>query len=105
MIALVQYHTWQRVRNGHNSSFRSALVRQGKKWLQVVAIDATAEGGLRVWKVPKSDERYMKPLLLNGKPYPMARALKVFRSMAKTHGITKGAKKLLREASLVKTSN
>ena len=100
MIRLVQYHTWQQVRGGHNSSFRTALVKtRGKKWLQVVALDASQDGGLRVWKVPVSDARYMTPLLFRGKPYPMSRALKTFRSLAATHGITKGARKILKEAS------
>lgn len=105
MITLVQYHTWQTVRGGHNSSFRSALIKEGTKWLQVIAIDATPDGGLKVWKVPKSDLKYMTPLLRNGKPYPMSRALKVFRSIAATHGISNGAKKLLKEASRENKAN
>ena len=67
--------------------------------MQVVALDATPDGGLRVWRVPKSDERYMIPLLHRGKPYPMSRALKTFRSLAATHGITKSARNILKEAS------
>lgn len=99
MITLVRYHTWQKVKGGYNSSIRSALVKEGTKWLQVIAIDATPDGGLKVWKVPKSDKQYMTPLLRNGKPYLMSRALKIFRSLAATHGISNGAKKLLKEAS------
>lgn len=98
MIALVQYHTWHRVRNGHESAFRVALVKRGRKWLQVLAIDATTSGGLKLWKVPLADEKYMQPLLRKGKAYPMSRALAGFRRMAKTHGISKGAKRLLKEA-------
>ena len=99
MIRLVEYHTWQTVRGGHNSSFRSALVKTGRKWLQVVALDATTADGIRVWRVPKSELKYMNPLLYRGKPYPMSRGLKTFRSLGATHGITKGALKILREAS------
>ena len=100
MIELVQYRTWHKVRGGFESAVRSALVRTGgSKWLQVVAIDATTSGGLKLWKVPLADTKHMQPLLLKGKPYPMARALKTFRKMGKTHGISKGAKKLLKEAS------
>lgn len=98
-IRLVQYHTWQKVRGGNTSSVRCALVKRGRKWLQVIAMDASPDGGVKVWKVPMSDERFMKPLMHKGKPYPMKRALRIFRSMARTHGITKGAKKLLKEAS------
>ena len=100
MIRLVQYHTWQKVRGGRNSSFRTALVKDGgRKWLQVVALDATPDGGLRVWRVPVSEVKFMTPLLFRGKPYPMLRALKTFRSLADTHGITQGARKILKEAA------
>lgn len=98
-IRLVRYHTWQKVRGGTTSSVRCALVKRGRKWLQVIAMDSSPDEGLRVWKVPMSDERFMEPLMSNGKPYPMARALKGFRSLAKSHGITKSAKKLLKEAA------
>ena len=97
-IRLVQYHTFQKGRTGHNSSVRVALVKAGHKWLQVLAIDATTDGGLRVWKVRKDEEQYMWPLRRKGKPYPMARALGEFRKFAKEHGISKSAKKLLKEA-------
>ena len=99
MIELVRYHTWQRVRNGHNSSFRVALVKKGHKWMQVVAIDTTTEGGLRVWKVKATEEEYMQPLLRGTREYPMNRALTTFRKFAKEHGATKGAMKILKEAS------
>jgi hypothetical protein len=100
MISLVRYHTWHKVRGGYESAIRCAFVRTGgSKWLQVVALDATTSGGLKLWKVPLADTKYMQPLLLKGKPYPISRALKTFRSIAKTHGITKGAKKLLKEVA------
>lgn len=93
MISVVNYHTGQ-----DNSSFRCALVKRGRKWLQVVAIDASVNGGLKIWRVPLADEKYMEPLLHKGKPYPMSRALKTFRSLAATHGCSKAAKKFLKEA-------
>lgn len=100
MIELVTYHTFRKVRGGYESAVRCALVRHGgRKWLQVLCIDATTSGGMKLWKVPLTDTQYMKPLLRKGKPYPMSRALKVFRKVGKTHGITKGAKKLLKEAN------
>ena len=91
MIELVRYRTADAV--------RSALVKRGTKWMQVVAIDATSTGGLKVWKVPMSDGRFMTPLTRKGKLYPMARALRNFRNLAKTHGCSKAAKKLLKEAT------
>ena len=99
MIKLVRYHTWHKNKVGYESAVRCALVKTGgTKWLHVLAIDATTSGGLKLWKVPLTEDRYMQPLLHKGKPYPMARALKVFRKFAKEHGLTNGAKKLLREA-------
>ncbi len=92
MIALVKYHTGDAV--------RVSLVKRGIKWMKVVAIDASASGGLKVWRVPVSDEKYMSPLVFaNGKPYAMARALKSFRMMAKSHGCSKAAMKLIKEAA------
>ena len=107
MIQLVLYQTWHKGRTGFESAFRVALVKTGRKWLHVLTIDATASGGLKLWKVPLSDVKYMQPLLLKGKPYPMSRALKSFRKMGNSHGISGGAKKLIREASKqdVKTSD
>jgi hypothetical protein len=99
MIELVSYHTWYRGRKGYESCFRTAFVKRGRKWIQVLCIDATAGGGMRLWKVPLSDEKYMRPLLRKGKPYPISRAVKSFRRVGRTHGISKGAKKLLTEVS------
>jgi len=99
MIELVSYHTWKKVRNGFESCVRCAFVKRGNKWAQVLCIDATASGGMKLWKVPLTDEQYMRPLLRKGKPYPVSRALKTFRAMGKTHGISKGAKKLLKEVA------
>jgi hypothetical protein len=99
MIELVSYHTWKKGRNGYESCVRTAFIKRGKKWMQVLCIDATASGGMKLWKVPLSDEQYMRPLLRKGKPYPFSRALTTYRRMGKTHGISKGAKKFLKEAS------
>ena len=102
MIELVRYHTMQPVPGKpgrYHSQKRVALVKPGTKYLHVVAIDATPSSGLRVWKVAKSEVKYMQPLMKGRKPYPMRRALKTFRAMGRTHGITKGAKKLIKEAA------
>jgi hypothetical protein len=99
MIELVSYHTFRKVRNGYESAVRCAFIKRGTKWAQVLCIDATSSGGLKLWKVPLSDDQYMRPLLRKGKPYPVARAIKSFRKMGKTHGISKGAKKLLKEVA------
>jgi len=65
-----------------------ALVESGRKWLQVIQMDSS---GIRVRKVPCSDERYMTPM-----DYPLAKAKKRFRLAGRRFGITKGAKQLLR---------
>lgn len=94
MIELVQYHTLR----DDECCKRVALVKEGRKWLFVLALTA-GRGGMSLWKVEKSERRFMKPLMRNNKPYPMSRALKSFRKMVRTHGATKGAKKLIREAA------
>ena len=99
MIELVQYHYMHKVRGGYESGIRSAFIKRGTKWMQVLCIDATASGGMKLWKVPLTDEQYMRPLLRKGKPYPVKRAIKIFRDFGKTHGISKGAKKLLKEVA------
>ena len=99
MIKLVQYHTYHKVRNGYESCQRVALVKKGHKWLKVLCIDATSSGGLRLWKVPVSEMEYMKPIMRGNKEYTVKKALVTFRKFLKEHGGTKGAKKLLREAS------
>ena len=100
MIDLVRYHTMRPARGGGlTSSVRVALVKEGRKFLQVVALDATADGGLRIWKEKKTERKYMKPLMHGNRPYNMNRALVVFRRFAKSHGCTKGARKILREAA------
>ena len=100
MIELVRYHTMRPARNGGmTSSVRVALVKEGTKYLQVLAIDAGPDSGLTVWKLDKSERKYMKPLMRGKREYPMSRALKTFRKFAKTHGATKAAKKLIKEAA------
>lgn len=98
MIELVLYHTFHKVRGGFESAQRVAFIKKGKKWIQVLAIDASSSGGMKMWKEPIAHEANMKPLLYKGKPYPVNRALKVFRKVGKTHGITKSAKAFLKEA-------
>ena len=97
MIRLMRYHS--------QIGMRSVLVREGRKWLQVLAIDANKKGGMTIWKVPKGDLRFMTPLMRKGKPYPMSRALTVFRRVGRSHGITKGAMKIIKEAARAQASD
>jgi len=65
------------------------------KWLRVVVMRDKALG---VERVPASEREHMRPLERKGKPYPMKRALKTFRTFAKSHGSSKAARDFIREA-------
>ncbi len=71
---------------------KPALVREARTLLHVLTMD----GQLSVRKVPKAEARYMRDLERNGKPYPVSRAARTFRSYGRRAGITKAARKFLR---------
>ncbi len=87
MVELRSYHTEQGV--------KVALVLSGRKWLQVMVMD----GPLTVRRVRICEAKHMTDIVRRGAPYPMHRALKVFRGHGRLHGYTKGARKFLRQAS------
>ena len=66
------------------------------KWLHVLVMRDRALG---IDKVSASERDHMRALEHKGKPYPMARALKVFRKFAKSHGSSKAARDFIRAAS------
>ena len=66
------------------------------KWLKVLVMRDKA---LSIERVPASERDHMRPLEHKGKPYPLARALKVYRKHAKAHGSTKAARDFIRSAS------
>jgi hypothetical protein len=86
-VQLRSYHTEQGV--------KTALVLAGHKWLQVLLMD----GKLKVRRVPVEEARHMSDVTRRGQPYPMQRALKVYRLHGRLHGDTKSARKFLRRAS------
>lgn len=94
---VVRYHTDRK----DESCKRVALVQESQKWLWVLALTPSGKGKLSVWKVPKTERKYMTFLTLgkNKREYPLKRAIKVVRRMGKTHGITKRAKQFLKEAT------
>ena len=51
---------------------------------------------VRVVKLEKIAELYFAPLLYKGAPYPLRRALRLFKASGKTLGITDGAKNVLK---------
>ncbi len=65
------------------------------KWLRVLVMRDKALG---IEKVPASERDHMRALERKGKPYPMARALKVYRKHAKAHGSSKAARDFIRSA-------
>lgn len=95
MFELVRYHTLK----ADESCKRVALVKEMRKYLYVVVLSTSGQSPMRVCKVAKEERRYMTPLMRGTKPYPMRRALKGFRRLAKSHGATKSVKNFLKEAS------
>lgn len=78
------------------SGVKTAIVKiSGPKWMSVMIMNGT----LSVSRVAKSEERFMTSLVRRNNPYPLKRALKVFRSYGRNHGISKGAKRFLSEAT------
>lgn len=83
---LVMYRT--------DAGHKPAFVVRGRKWLKVLTMD----GGLKVSKVHKTEERHMEPLMRKGAPYVVSRAVSHFRKHGKAHGTTKTAQAILRAA-------
>jgi hypothetical protein len=94
---VVRYHTERK----DESCVRVALVQETHKYLHVLALVPSGKGKLSVWKVPKTERKHMQFLTLgkSKREYPLSRAIKGYKRMAKTHGITKRAKQFLREAT------
>lgn len=94
---VVRYHTQRK----DESCKRVALVQESRKWLWVLPLTPAGQGQMTIWKVPKTERKYMEFLTLgkNKREYPLSRAIKGFRRMGKTHGMTKKAKRFLKEAT------
>jgi hypothetical protein len=84
------------------SGIKTAIVKpSGPKWMHVMIMDGT----LSVQKVPATEERYMTSMVRRNNPYPLSRAIKVFRNYGRTHGKSKGAKRFLSEATKQEQDN
>jgi len=88
-------HTYRLVSGADHTALLCTPDRK-TKWLKVLVMRDRALG---IEKVPASEREHMRELLHKGKPYPMARALKVYRKHAKAHGSSKAARDFIREAS------
>lgn len=66
------------------------IAKEGHKWLTCVVLDYP----IRIVQLPVDDHGLI-PLLYKGAPYPLKRAVRLFRSYTKDHGITDGARDAL----------
>lgn len=72
--------------------WETALCCIGTKFVNCVVVDHP----VRVWTMGKGDLDALQTPLFKGKPYPAKRMAKKLLEIAKTNGITKAAKKLVR---------
>lgn len=70
------------------------VFKEGRTWLHAIALHSLP---VRLVKVPKLERRHLRPLEYRGGPYPLARALRLFRRAGRDFGITEGAAAALRE--------
>ena len=81
------------VRTYLDGGYRVVIEAQkGPKWTHLIH---TAPEGVKVTKVRNSTYRN-KPVFLDGKPYPVKRAIQIYRKAGRGRGITKSAKQLMR---------
>lgn len=64
------------------------IVKRGRSLIHIILMDSA---GIKVYKIPNSEERYIRQL-----DYPVARAKKRFRAAFKTFGGTREARRLLK---------
>ena len=86
---------------GKEGGCRTAIVvketkRKGRILTHLVVIENHGRGGLRYIK---EERPWVQPLDRGDQPYPLKRALQMFRRIAKEKGATKAIKQALRGAS------
>ena len=69
-----------------------AIVKEGRKYAHGLSLEADR---LRVVRVPTGVE--LPPVLYHGKPYPITRAVKHYRPLARSPETSKAARRLFRE--------
>jgi len=72
------------------------LAKVGTKHIHVCCID---DAGVRVISAPKEEQRYVTPLLRDGKPYSITRLVRKFLAVGRERGITQAAREMLEEAT------
>lgn len=70
---------------------KAVLVEEKRTKLHVLTMD----GKLHPRPVAKSERRFMAPATYRNKPYPLARAKRIFKRYGKAHGMTKTARRFL----------
>ncbi len=79
--------------NWYDTQWRTAIItKEGRKFMFLLVLDSY---GVHLRRVKKSERRNMKPLMHEGKPYPIRRMVRKYRQFGKDHGITKGAYRAL----------
>ena len=68
------------------------------KWLRVLIMRPGK--ALCMEKILACELEHMRQIEHKSKPYPLKRALKIFRRFAKSHGANKSAKSFLKEATV-----
>lgn len=71
------------------------LVAEGRKFHRIMVMDLP----IKIRKIPRTEERYFQELEYKGQPYPLKRALRLFRDAARRSygGNLKNAPKSVRE--------
>lgn len=69
------------------------VFKEGRTYLHAIALH---QPPVRLVKMPILERRHLRPLEYHGRPYPLARAVRLFRRAGRELGITDGAAAALR---------
>lgn len=80
-----------------NYNIAAALIlKETRNYFYLTQIDVS---GLSLIKVPVCDEKHFSPIEYKGKPYPVKRAVRLFKAAGRKYGMTKMTKRYLAEAA------
>lgn len=75
--------------------YASLFVRRGHKYLSLIPMTAFGGAGMKLVRIPLSEEPRLKPVYYKGKLYNYARALKKFRNAYHKFGGSAAVKQAL----------
>lgn len=78
-----------------DGNFTALFVDRGRKTLSLVPMTAFGSTGMKVVKLPISEERNLREVEYKGKPYNYGRALAKFKAAYRKFGGTKAVKRAL----------